>query len=104
MNSVGDVGVSSAINAGRVTILRMHSVSPSHAGVVYDGAVTRADVHELGIRLDDVLAWIRRVLPDGVTEHAEQYFRGLLSPIERKNGWTIADTSASGTEKRCNGS
>jgi len=24
-------------------------------------------------------------------KHAEQYFRGLLSPIERKNGWTIAE-------------
>jgi hypothetical protein len=23
--------------------------------------------------------------------HAEQYFRGLLAPIERKNGWTIAE-------------
>jgi SRSO17 transposase len=24
-------------------------------------------------------------------KHAEQYFRGLLSPLGRKNGWTIAE-------------
>jgi hypothetical protein len=23
--------------------------------------------------------------------HAERYLRGLLAPLERKNGWTIAD-------------
>jgi SRSO17 transposase len=26
-------------------------------------------------------------------EHAENYLRGLLSPLERKNGWTIAELS-----------
>jgi len=65
----------------------MHSVSPSHAGVVYDGAVTRADVHEWESGLDDVLAWIRPLFYRTESrKHAEQYFRGLLSPIERKNG------------------
>jgi SRSO17 transposase len=24
-------------------------------------------------------------------KHAEQYMRGLLSPLARKNGWTIAE-------------
>jgi SRSO17 transposase len=70
----------------------MHSVSPSHAGVVYDGAVTRADVDEWESGLDDVLAQIRPLFYRTESrKHAEQYFRGLLSPIERKNGWTIAE-------------
>jgi SRSO17 transposase len=70
----------------------MHSVSPSHAGVVYDGAVTRADVDEWASGLDDVLARISPLFYRTESrKHAEQYFRGLLSPIERKNGWTIAE-------------
>ncbi len=70
----------------------MHSESPSHAGVVYDGAVTRADVDEWASGLDDVLARISPLFYRTESrKHAEQYFRGLLSPIERKNGWTIAE-------------
>jgi FOG: Transposase len=30
------------------------------------------------------------VLPPESKKHAQQYVRGLLAPIERKNGWTIA--------------
>jgi SRSO17 transposase len=59
---------------------------------VYDGAVTRADIAVWESGLEDILARIRP--PFYRTEsrkHAEQYLRGLLSPIERKNGWTIAE-------------
>jgi transposase-like protein len=38
-------------------------------------------------------AWVRCSIernPVG-SRHAEQYLRGLLAPIQRKNGWTIAE-------------
>ena len=48
------------------------------------------DVWESG--LEDVLTRIRPLFYRTESKkHAEQYFRGLLSPIERKNGWTIAE-------------
>jgi SRSO17 transposase len=44
--------------------------------------------------LEDVLARISPLFYRTESKkHAEQYFRGLLSPIERKNGWTIAEHS-----------
>jgi SRSO17 transposase len=59
---------------------------------VYDGAVVRADLDVWGSELEGVLARIRPLFyRTESTKHAEQYFRGLLSPIERKNGWTIAE-------------
>jgi DDE superfamily endonuclease len=60
--------------------------------VVYDGAVTRADLDIWESELESMLA---RILPlfyrTESKKHAEQYVRGLLSPIQRKNGWTIAE-------------
>jgi SRSO17 transposase len=59
---------------------------------VYDGAVTRADIDVWESGLEDVLTRIRPLFYRTESKkHAEQYFRGLLSPIERKNGWTIAE-------------
>lgn len=70
----------------------MHSVSPSRPVVVYDGAVTRADVDVWESGLEGVLTRIRPLFYRTESKkHAEQYFRGLLSQIERKNGWTIAE-------------
>jgi SRSO17 transposase len=70
----------------------MNSVSPSCPAVVYDGAVTRADVDRWESELEGVLARIRPLFYRTESkERAERYFRGLLSPIERKNGWTIAE-------------
>jgi SRSO17 transposase len=70
----------------------MNSVSPSCPAVVYDGAVTRADVDRWESELEGVLARIRPLFYRTESKNrAEQYFRGLLSPIERKNGWTIAE-------------
>ncbi len=60
--------------------------------VVYDGAVTAADVQGWESRLRNLLARIGPLFP-GVPArgHAESYVRGLLSPLARKNGWTIAE-------------
>jgi SRSO17 transposase len=70
----------------------MNSVSASCPAVVYDGAVTRADVDRWESELEGLLARIRPLFYRTESKkHAEQYFRGLLSPIERKNGWTIAE-------------
>jgi SRSO17 transposase len=59
---------------------------------VYDGAVTRADVDVWESGLEGLLARIRPLFYRTESKrHAGQYFRGLLSSIERKNGWTIAE-------------
>jgi SRSO17 transposase len=48
------------------------------------------DVWESG--LEGVLTRLRSLFYRTESKnHAEQYFRGLLSPLERKNGWTIAE-------------
>jgi SRSO17 transposase len=60
--------------------------------IVYDGAVTRDDIDEWNSDLNDLLG---RVTPlfyrTESKRHAEQYIRGLLAPLQRKNGWTIAE-------------
>lgn len=59
---------------------------------MYDGAVTRADLDLFHAELNSVLQRL-----DGFysrtesKKHARQYVRGLLSPLERKNGWTLAE-------------
>lgn len=62
------------------------------ASVVYDGAVTvedldawECDLQRLFIRMD------RLFYRNESRKHAEQYLRGLLAPLQRKNGWTIAE-------------
>jgi SRSO17 transposase len=66
--------------------------SVSHSVVVYDGAVTRAD---LDVWESEVANLFARMHPlfyrTESRKHAEQYVRGLLAPIQRKNGWTIAE-------------
>jgi SRSO17 transposase len=60
--------------------------------VVYDGAVTRADVDAWESGLEGLLARLRPLFYRTESKkHAGQYLRGLLSTIERKNGWTIAE-------------
>jgi SRSO17 transposase len=60
--------------------------------VVYDGAVTREDVDRWEAELESLFTRLRRVFYRTESKkHAEQYVRGLLSPLERKNGWTIAE-------------
>jgi SRSO17 transposase len=72
---------------------RMPLSLPSGLGpVVYDDAVTRADLDVWESELEGVLARIHPLFYRTESKkHAEQYVRGLLSPIQRKNGWTIAE-------------
>lgn len=72
----------------------MGSVSTRTPVVVYDGAVTSADLDEWESELGGLLARLGPVFPRSESRsHAEHYVRGLLSPLERKNGWTIAEYS-----------
>ena len=70
----------------------MSSASASDSVVVYDGAVSRADAEvresELEGLRERVSPLFSRMEPKN---HAKQYLRGLLSSLERKNGWTIAE-------------
>lgn len=60
--------------------------------VVYDGAVTRVDLDVWHSDLEELLTRMGPVFYRTESRrHAEQYLRGLLAPIERKNGWTIAE-------------
>lgn len=60
--------------------------------VGYDGAVTREDVDMWESELESLFTRLRRLFYRTESKkHAEQYVRGLLSPLERKNGWTIAE-------------
>lgn len=60
--------------------------------VVYDDAVSREDVGRWESELAGLLARIRPLFYRTESKkHAEQYVRGLLSPLQRKNGWTIAE-------------
>ncbi|MCA1682271.1 MAG: IS701 family transposase [Actinobacteria bacterium] len=59
---------------------------------MYDGAVTRADLDTWESELESVFARMRPLFYRTESRrHAEQYVRGLLAPIQRKNGWTIAE-------------
>jgi SRSO17 transposase len=54
--------------------------------------VSIADLEEWSAEFDRVLGRISSLFVHPASRrHAEQYVRGLLSPIARKNGWTIAE-------------
>jgi SRSO17 transposase len=58
----------------------------------YDGAVAPADLEEWESEFGDVATKVRSLFYRTESKrHAEQYLRGLLSPLARKNGWTIAE-------------
>ena len=59
---------------------------------MYDGAVSRADVDVWESELESLFTRISPLFSRRESKkHAESYVRGLLSPLERKNGWTIAE-------------
>jgi DDE superfamily endonuclease len=67
-------------------------VASTSRNVVYDGAVTREDVDRWESELESLLARVRPLFYRTESKkHAGQYVRGLLSPLERKNGWPIAE-------------
>ena len=68
------------------------SLSMSKPVVVYDGAVSRADLDVWNSELGSLFSRMRPLFYRTESrKHAEQYVRGLLAPLERKNGWTIAE-------------
>jgi SRSO17 transposase len=70
----------------------MSLASAGGSVVVYDGAVSRADVDVWESELESLFERISSLFYRAESKkHAEQYGRGLLSPLERKNGWTIAE-------------
>jgi SRSO17 transposase len=70
----------------------MYSTSTDRAEVLYDGAVTADDLGAWESDLQDLFTRIHPLFfRTESRRHAEQYLRGLLSPLERKNGWTIAE-------------
>jgi SRSO17 transposase len=56
-----------------------------------DGSVTPGDLEDWDREFDGVLTRIRELFYRTESRtHAEHYLRGLLAPLERKNGWTIS--------------
>jgi SRSO17 transposase len=76
----------------RPTITCVDTAPASTPGIAYDGAVESADLGEWERELDGVVARIAPLFYRTESKrHGEQYLRGLLSPLARKNGWTIAE-------------
>jgi SRSO17 transposase len=70
----------------------MSSLSVNGSAVVYDGAVSRVDLEVWESALEGLFSRMHPLFYRTESrKHAEQYVRGLLAPIERKNGWTIAE-------------
>ena len=66
--------------------------SSNSSDVVYDDAVTRSDIETWESELDDLFTRMHSLFHRTESrKHAEQYVQGLLSPLQRKNGWTIAE-------------
>ena len=84
--------VGAEIPFDRPTITCVDTAPASTPGIVYDGAVEPADLGEWERELDGVVARIAPLFYRTESKrHGEQYLRGLLSPLARKNGWTIAE-------------
>jgi SRSO17 transposase len=68
--------------------------SPEICLGIDDGRVTRADLDAWEAEFENVCSLISPLFyrPES-RNHARQYLRGLLAPIQRKNGWTIAEYS-----------
>ena len=57
-----------------------------------DGAVTREDLATWDAEFKDICARVEPLFyRTDSRAHAVRYLRGLLAPLERKNGWTIAE-------------
>jgi SRSO17 transposase len=70
----------------------LNSLSTTRADIVYDDAVTRADLETWGSDLEHLFTLMEPLFCRAESRgHAQQYMRGLISPLQRKNGWTIAE-------------
>jgi len=80
------------IRIGLYQDIHMCATSTSRPAVVYHDAVTPADLDVWESGLECLFERMRSLFYRTESRrHAEQYIRGLLSPVERKNGWTIAE-------------
>lgn len=62
------------------------------AAVVYDGAVAAENLVEWNSDLEGLYARLGRLFYRTESrKHAQQYLQGLLAPLQRKNGWTMAE-------------
>lgn len=70
-------------------------------GVVVDGdAVSCVDVAEWSAEFDALTARVGSLFRHPRSrEHARGYLEGLLAPLERKNGWTIAEAAGESEPK-----
>ncbi len=79
-------------SAATCAIVRGVTILPSEQAGLPDGAVTREDLAAWDAGFKDICA---RAGPlfyrTDSRAHAVRYLRGLLAPLERKNGWTIAE-------------
>jgi SRSO17 transposase len=84
--------VNQAARCGIVRIVNILSPELSEKADLPDGAVTREDLAAWDAEFNDICA---RTGPlfyrTDSRAHAVRYLRGLLAPLERKNGWTIAE-------------
>jgi SRSO17 transposase len=70
------------------------TIPPTEQINIPDDAVTREDLACWDEEFKDICARLRPLFyrPEPHV-HAQHYLRGLLAPLERKNGWTIAEFS-----------
>src|SRR5437016_1464939 len=79
------------IHIGPYDDIHMCATSTIQPVVEYDGAVTPTDL-DIRESVESLFDRMRSLFYRTESrKHAEQYIRGLLSPVERKNGWTIAE-------------
>jgi SRSO17 transposase len=70
----------------------MSSLPMNPPVVVYDGAVSPGDLEVWNSELESLFSRMRPLFYRTESrKRAQQYVRGLLAPLERKNGWTIAE-------------
>lgn len=80
------------IRSARSILAGMDAALASSSDVAYDGVVESGDLGEWEHELDGLTARIAPLFYRSESKrHAAQYLRGLLSPLARKNGWTIAE-------------
>ena len=79
---------------GIVGIVKIPSPEFSEKAELPSGAVTREDLAAWDAEFNDICVRIGPLFyrTDSRT-HAMRYLRGLLAPLVRKNGWTIAEYS-----------
>jgi SRSO17 transposase len=70
----------------------MNSVPAARPTVAYDDAATFADLKLWESELQELFTRLHPIFRRTESrKHAEHYIRGLLSPLGRKNGWTISE-------------